>query len=226
MKKLPKIDIHTHRLDPDSQAISIYNCRFPGLIKESLPPNTYLSAGVHPWDIKNGEIPGYTDWIDKMQEHPLLVAIGESGLDTTKSGDLSFQSSVIRKHADWADKNNMPLILHVVKRHTEIMAVRKTGNYQKPWIFHGYRGNKFLTPQLVPQGFYFSFGQWIIDYPDEAEDVILQIPDDKIFCETDASEYSISDIYRQMAEIKGISEDRLSHIIFNNAKKCFPKIAY
>ena len=55
------------------------------------------------------------------------------------------------------------------------------------------------------------------------EKSLIEVPNNKLFLETDESDVSIVDIYKKVAEIKRVSVDELQHIIYNNFKRVFSR---
>jgi TatD DNase family protein len=84
-------------------------------------------------------------------------------------------------------------------------------------VIHGFNKSKELGEQLMHQGFYLSFGKAILHGNAAAVELIQST--DEFFLETDDSEHSIQEIYKEAAKIKNCSVDELKALIFANWKK-------
>lgn len=207
------IDIHTHRL------VSV-----PGKVIVSCLPDTFCpqeggwySVGIHPWQL------GSYDWTDtafrahfeSLVRHPQVLAVGEAGLDKLISVSLDSQTDALRYQADVAEAIDKPLILHLVKATTELLALKRELNPRVPWIVHGFRGKAQLALDLVRHGLYLSFGA---RYQEEA---LRQMPADRLFLETDESDSTISDLYERAALVRGVTCDELVETVSRNVRSVF-----
>ena len=84
---------------------------------------------------------------------------------------------------------------------------------------HGFNNNISIANELLASGFYLSFGKALFN--PSMESVFSKIPSDKIFLETDDSDYEIEDIYKKAAQIKNTSIEQLSLQIMQNSKTVF-----
>ena len=89
-------------------------------------------------------------------------------------------------------------------------------------IVHGFSKSEQLAKQLVSNGFYISFGKYLLLNP-ELESVFKSIPDDKIFLETDTVSENIAVVYELAATYKGISMLEMQELIKHNFQKVFFK---
>jgi TatD DNase family protein len=84
-----------------------------------------------------------------------------------------------------------------------------------PMIIHGFSKNSQIADQLIKEGFYLSFGKYLLRNP-ELKTVFVQIPDDRFFLETDTIEETIEQVYNVAAEYKNININELQEIISSN----------
>lgn len=211
------IDIHTHKPNSDKDVIAILNIRL-GHSKRLVLPQSPFSCGVHPWDIKKTiDI----NFLDEVRWNKYLFAIGECGFDKNIYASYPVQKSVFIKQVEISESLQKPLIIHCVGYFNELMSLIKTVNPSERWIIHGFTGHPQLAKQLVDSGLMLSFGKAIFDEAGKTTDSFSQIPEESFFLETDESDINIRDIYSRASEIKGISNDNIIKLIYNNFIKTF-----
>ena len=212
------VDIHTHKKSNDG---SIQLINHP--IQQEFPESSELnySVGFHPWDIDRFEIELMLENLKKLAERKNVLAIGECGLDRFVSKSIELQENVFIKQIDLAEKLAKPLIIHAVKSYPDIIRIKKTRQQNLPWILHGYNGNLQTTRQLLPHGFYFSFGPQILKANKKHIQSIKEIPIDKLFFETDDSPELIETIYIFAAQQLGLSVNEVQAMVFENYKRIF-----
>jgi TatD DNase family protein len=96
-----------------------------------------------------------------------------------------------------------------------MIALKKKTQPKQAWIIHGFRGKPEQAAQLTSLGFFLSFGF------NHNEKSLQKTPPDKIFLETDDSNYTIQDVYRKAALILNISVQDLVQQIEQNIESNF-----
>lgn len=203
------IDIHTHRA---GNSTSIAN--------NFAPPadNFYYSAGIHPWDITPHSA-ALLQELATTATRANVVAIGECGIDKIKSpATIATQTEIFAAQARIANAVNKPLIIHCVKAHSELIALRRTIKPTVAWILHGFRGNPTLAQQLLKEGFHLSFGEKFNPQS------VAATPLHRLFVESDTSPLPIEDIYAAVAQAAGVTADVLAAAVQKNAVACNIKI--
>ncbi|WP_159449989.1 TatD family hydrolase [Alkalitalea saponilacus] len=178
-----------------------------------------VSFGVHPWDTTCHKS---IQEIDKVTNVKGLIAIGECGLDKYKSGSLSKQTELFRKHVNYSEQLHKTLIIHCVGRYNEIIYLRKQIKPTQPWIIHGFNGHPQLAEQLISNGFILSFGSAIFIGNSKATKSLLLMRDEPFLLETDDSGFMIEEVYNQVAEIQGDEINHLKNKIATIFFKTFP----
>lgn len=201
-KSMYFIDIHTHHFDACNPCI--LNCN-PSEYEEKRQtyPDAMISSGIHPWYI-NETIEKELRLLESLIELKKIVAIGECGLDIYSKVAPDIQEKIFIQQIELAEKFHIPLIIHCVKMHNELIKIKKKLRPDQPWIIHGYRGNKILTEQLLRHDFYLSFGE---KFNSESLSIISQ---DHIFLETDDSGIPIENIYENIGKVLNISRKELA----------------
>jgi len=183
----------------------------------------------------------------KLAQDPKVVAIGECGLDyyrslgnqNAKIKNQNLQLEVLIKQLELAQELNKALMIHcrpskgTDDAYEDLLVLATSHQFPASRVVHFYVGSLAITKKLVDAGFYFTFGG-VITFARDYDEVIKYIPLDSILLETDAP-YVAPEPYRgkrnepafivettkKMAELKGISYDKVSQITDNNAKKIF-----
>lgn len=202
-------DIHTHT--PSNNGI----CSF--FRKDSVLPTAqgYYAFGIHPWFLEDVEEQFL--WLAKAVHHPRVLALGECGLDKLSKFPLELQIEVFRKCAELSEKMSLPLIIHNVRCTDHLIEIKRNLKPSVPWIIHGFRGKLALANECLRHGFYLSFGEKF------QEDTLRNVPIERLLLETDESLLEIDDIYRHVAETRGVSLDELTEALEINVRKLFFK---
>ena len=223
MKALPSeevlIDVHSHLPEEESGVFRIYN-HFLAEAPES--PDLEGSIGLHPWHIQPGDEQGlFMEKFNRLAAFPGIIALGEAGLDALIACPMDIQKTVFELQARLGEDLKKPLIIHCVKAFEPLMELRRMMGALQPWIIHGFQGNYQLAMQLREEGCFISLSERLLKNRERAMQLIQQIPRDFIFIETDEGKSPINQLYREVADMSGISVNELKLEIFRNYKKVF-----
>ena len=173
------------------------------------------SVGLHPWHIGD-------DWQEKIEQlkeaaqHQLVVAIGETGLDSLKGAPLEVQEQVMQAHINIASASGKPLIIHCVRTSQQVLKLWRDNPeaHNVAWVIHGFRGNENVARQLLDAGFYLSYGS-----KHNAEALAIT-PIDHLLVETDDEPSStIKQALKEVAQAKDRSVWRLRRQVRRTALK-------
>jgi TatD DNase family protein len=210
------INLHTHKFSNLSDVIEVVN-QYPWEFNSLL---SNYSIGIHPWYIDEERLNNDLKIIKKKLQLKECLALGECGLDKRIEIPLDVQISVFKKQLEIVKQTNKPIVLHCVAAYDEVVAVKKEMKIDNPMIIHGFSKNEQVAQSLLKNGFYLSFGKYLLRNP-ELENVFKFAPENKILLETDTIEESIYQVYEKAALIKGISVDELKTIVFTNFSRIF-----
>ncbi len=201
----------------------------------------WATVGLHPTDTL-GEGFNY-GWYKELALDPIVAAIGECGLDyfRTPDSDKNRQKDIFLRQLELAEELFKPLMIHCRPKtgddaYLDLLEILKfknlnisTGN----GTAHFFAGSKEIAEQFLDLGFYISFAG-PITFAKEYEEVIAQVPLDKILIETDApfaapAPYRgkrnepayVEFVARKIAEIKGVKFEKVARQTAENAKKLF-----
>jgi TatD DNase family protein len=87
-------------------------------------------------------------------------------------------------------------------------------------IIHGFSKNIETAQQLLNNGFYLSFGKYLLRNQ-ELEAVFKAIPDHRFFLETDTIEEGIREVYQLAAKYKNIELEAMQNQVQHNFESIF-----
>lgn len=211
-------NLHTHKFTNQDSVLELVN-QYPQEFDVTIP---YYSIGIHPWYINVERLEDDLQVTeDKLLEFNCL-ALGECGLDKRIEIPFELQEKVFEKQLLLAQKHNRPVVIHCVAAFQEVIAIKKRLKITVPMIIHGFSKNKQVAKGLIDNGFYISFGKYLLINP-ELETVFQSIPNDRFFLETDTVEETIEEVYALAAKFKNWSMDELQQQIKRNFATVFKK---
>ena len=199
-------DFHHHDAGKN---LGIYNLKF-----NEIPPENYFSAGIHP-DAVADDFEEKLNWLRDISAHKNCVAIGECGLDGLIDVDEKLQQKAFLAQIAIANSLQKPLIIHCMKRFSQLLQFRKIAKV--PMIVHGFNKRKSIGDDLLKSGFCLSFGKSVL-YNVNLQDFLKDFPSEKLFLETDSSDFEIKELYQKVADLKKISLEDLKQKIKENLK--------
>lgn len=208
-------NLHTHNFSDNSNIHEIVN-RYP---YETIDV-PYFSTGIHPWYIDEDKIAEHLAIIEERLKLKNCLALGECGLDKRIEIPLALQIAVFEKQLLLAKKYNKPVILHLVAAFQELIEVYKSIQPCVPIVVHGFSKNAQVAQQLLDNGFYLSFGKYLLRNP-ELSAVLALVPDDRFFLETDTIEEGIEEVYKKAATARNTTVENIENIVSNNFKTVF-----
>lgn len=196
----------------------------------------YACVGWHPVDAID-----MTDedlvWIEELTKHPKVVALGEMGLDYYwDKSPKEIQKEVFRKQIQLAKKVKLPIVIHNRDATADVVEILKEeGAETVGGIMHCFSGSPETAKECINMNFYISLGGPVtFKNAKKPKEVAAEIPLEKLLIETDCP-YLAPHPYRgkrnepsyvklvaaQIAEIKGISLEKVAEITTNNARDLF-----
>lgn len=219
MLKTPFVNIHTHIAEPETNLIQIVNLD----LERVCPEQGYYSYGVHPWTLDNADFQIEKSFalLEERLQLPNVLALGEAGLDKMHKDSFERQIAVFERQIELSEALQKPMILHDVKSHNEILALRKKQKAKQPWILHGFNGTEQDIKQLTGQGLYLSVGESLLHSERKIYNSFKFIDLDYLFLETDMSTTGIETIYDEAAKLLDIDIAVLKRRLFANFARLF-----
>lgn len=210
------IDIHSHKAPLQKGTLIIVNHAHTraGIAHEP------FSAGLHPWFLDKATLQDAKNWLQTQLTIPGCVAVGEAGLDKICDTDWQLQLEAFAFCVEMANQFSKPLVIHCVRAFEEVLSFKNKATV--PWIFHGFNKKQTVADRLLKAGAHLSFGAALLQPGSPAQEVLKNCPEDRFFLETDDQEvYTIADIYRAAALIRGVSVAEIETILEKNYKIIF-----
>lgn len=211
-------NIHRHSTQLRFDEIAIVN-KFP---TEIVPESALYSCGIHPWYIVENQISEDLIAVESALQSVPCIALGECGMDNRMETEMTFQQDLFEKQLDLAKQYNKPVIVHCVGAYAEVLASKKRLDFHQPMIFHGFSKNSALAKQLQNAGCYVSFGKYLMTQ-EHLLTVLKDLNLQRIFLETDSSDFEISEIYNRAAIALQLPIDELQEILKNNFLTVFKR---
>ena len=215
-------NLHTHKSINQANVVELVN-QYPQEFNAAIP---YYSIGIHPWYIVEHSVEADLEIIESKLKEPNCLAIGECGLDKRIAIPMELQEMVFEKQLLLAQKYNKPVVIHCVAAFQEVIEIKKRLEISVPMIIHGFSKNEQIAKQLLDNGFYLSFGKYLLQSKSSGtglELVFKNVPNHRIFLETDTVKDGIETVYKVAAEIKGIPIEEMQEIVNSNLRSVFDK---
>lgn len=196
----------------------------------------YGAIGVHPSETAELEEENFK-WLEEWCRHEKCVAVGEIGLDYYwDEPERDIQKKWFVRQLDLARRIQLPVIIHsrdAAKDTADIMTAEKAGDIGG--VIHCYSYSREMARAFLNMGFYFGIGG-VLTFKNARvlKEAVEYIPMDRIVLETDCpylapvpnrgkrnSSLNLPYVVTAMAEIKGISEEEVRRITWENGLKLY-----
>lgn len=194
------------------------------------------AIGVHPNE--TGELSEESmEWLKEQCGHKKCVAVGEIGLDYYwDEPERQIQKKWFVRQLDLARQVKKPVIIHsreAAKDTEDILTAERAGDIGG--VLHCYSYTKETARTYLDMGFYFGIGG-VLTFKNakKLKEAVTYIPLDRIVLETDCpylapepnrgkrnSSLNIPYIVAAMAEIKGLEEEEIRRVAWDNALKLY-----
>ncbi|PIW58965.1 TatD family hydrolase [Shewanella sp. CG12_big_fil_rev_8_21_14_0_65_47_15] len=126
----------------------------------------YFALGIHPWfcpeDVDAG-ILALTSEVTSLLECPRFVAIGECGLDALYPSTWPRQLAFFEAQLALAKSVHLPVIVHSVKTHAEVLACLKKYQLPRGGVIHAFSGSVEIAQEYIKLGFKLGIGGLIMN---------------------------------------------------------------
>jgi TatD DNase family protein len=203
-------------------------------------PRVYAAVALHPTragtltDAARAEI-------ERLADHPRVVAIGETGMDLYWPGRLegcaepSAQREAFAWHIDLAKRTGKPLMIHNREADAEVLDVLRTEGAPDRVIFHCFSSGRAMARACVDAGWLLSLsGTVSFRNARDLRAAVPLIPLTQLLVETDApflaphphrgarnEPYCLPYTVRALAELIDRPADELAEVTTNNARRTY-----
>ncbi|EYD77755.1 Putative deoxyribonuclease YcfH [Rubellimicrobium mesophilum DSM 19309] len=152
-------------------------------------PGVLYAAGTHPMSATEEPL-ATVEQLVSLARHPLMVGIGETGLDYHYTPDSApIQQTSLRVHIEAAQETGLPLIIHARDADEDMARILSEGYLVRPYgcVMHCFSSGEALAQTALDLGFYLSVSG-IAAFPKSGElrDIFRHAPLDRILVETDS----------------------------------------
>jgi len=195
----------------------------------------YPTFGIHP---ENGEdlTPERRPVLEEYIKNGNPVAVGEIGLDYHyDEPSRELQKDIFIYQLELAKKYDLPVIVHSRDAAEDTMEIIKAHTPDKKGVIHCFSSSVEVAREYVKMGFYIGIGG-VVTFKNgkKLKEVAKEIPLERILIETDCPYMAptphrgerndsslLSFVVSEIASLRGISEEEVERITFENAKKLF-----
>ncbi len=203
----------------------------------------YTTLGIHPHEARLAE-PRHYEQMEKLAEHPKVLAIGEIGLDYFyDQSPREVQQQVFVAQMEVARKVKKPIVLHI----------RPSNNSENAWddcfallekhwiggelgtVFHCFTGEVKHAERALAMDCMISFsGNVTFPKAQNIRDAASMVPLDRFFIETDCPYLApiphrgkrnepafVVETARQIGELRGVSREEIGRLTAQNFYRFF-----
>jgi TatD DNase family protein len=201
-------------------------------------PPIVATVAVHPNDAPRvPDLDGALREIESLAGDPRVRGIGETGLDTFRTGEdgRAAQEASFRAHIAIAKRHGKPLVIHDRDAHADILRVLDAEGAPDAVVMHCFSGDAAFASECVRRGYVLSFaGTVTFANAGALREAAVVTPPDQLLVETDApyltpmpyrgrpnASYLIPLTVRALAEVKGQDVDELAAAISATGDRVF-----
>ena len=197
--------------------------------------NVYSSVGVHPLQKIDQPVPEVEQLV-ALASGPKVVAIGETGLDNFYSAEThQWQRESFINHLQASQQTGKPIIIHTRDARDETIELLRQYPLQGGGVMHCFTETWEMAEAALELGFYISFSG-IITFNSAADlrEVVRLVPLERLLVETDSPWLApvphrgkqnepqyVREVAETVAELKGVSLERLADITTQNFHRLF-----
>ena len=146
--------------------------------------DVWAAVGFHPHEAKDCDDAAFAE-IERLAQHPKVVAIGECGLDYHYDhSPRDVQRAVLERHIELAKKLDKPVIIHNRESTDDVLEILTRSNARG--VLHSYTETLEPAKRLIGLGYYISFSGIVTFRSAEMlRGVASNLPHDRVLIETD-----------------------------------------
>jgi TatD DNase family protein len=201
-------------------------------------PAVVATVALHPNEAPRvPDLDGALREIEALAADPRVRGIGETGLDTFRTGEggRAAQEASFRAHIAIAKRYGKPLIIHDRDAHADVLRVLDEEGAPDTVVLHCFSGDEAFARECVRRGYVLSFaGTVTFSSAAALREAAVVTPTDRLLVETDApyltpmpyrgrpnASYLIPLTVRALAEVKGVALDELCMAISSTGDRVF-----
>ncbi|MGK7870485.1 TatD family hydrolase [Falsiroseomonas sp. E2-1-a20] len=199
----------------------------------------FATVGIHPHNAGEGELPT-VEAILAEADHPLVVGIGESGLDYFyDKAPRDRQQASFRRHIAAARQSGLPLVVHARDADADMAAILEDEDARGkfPFLLHCFSSGADLARTAVRLGGTISFsGMLTFPKSDAIRAVAAETPADRLLVETDSPYLApvplrgkpcepayVVHTAAKLAQVRGLGSAELADLTTGNFHRLFSR---
>jgi TatD DNase family protein len=212
---------------------------------QQYPNHCYAMIGLHPCSVKKDyqeQLAYLKEQIDQCisTSNPVKIyAIGEIGLDLYwDQSTINIQQDAFRIQTQWAKELDLPVSIHCREAFDPLFELlEEVQDGRLRGVLHCFTGNLVQAERLIQIGLYLGIGGVVTYKKAGLDEVVKQLPIDKLVLETDSpylapvpyrgkkneSSYVLN-IAEKLADLHQVSVEEVARITSNTAASIFKLI--
>ena len=205
--------------------------------------SVFYSLGIHPCRVNQvsyEDLLFLDNLLSKNLNDPKLIAVGEIGLDFfLKNLDRNKMEKIYLHQLKLAKKFSLPVLLHVRKSQDLILKYFKMSGVTAG-IAHAFNGSNVQANNFIKSGLLLGFGgEMTYTRSLQIRRLAASVPDNAFVLETDSpdllpswkqddeenSPAEIPQIASCLANLRGVSTEKIALLNYNNASRVLPKLS-
>ncbi|MCI9059565.1 MAG: TatD family hydrolase [Lachnospiraceae bacterium] len=201
----------------------------------------YGAVGIHPSNISDLNEEVY-EWMQQTSRLPKIAAIGEIGLDYYWDKDEEVKRSQrywFCRQMELAREEGLPVIIHSRDAAEDTLKlVQGIHGEEIPGVIHCFSYSLEMAEEYVRMGYYIGIGG-VVTFKNakKLKEVAAKLPLEQILLETDCpylspepergkrnSSLNLPYVAREIAELRGISQEEVEAVTRENARRLFQKV--
>ncbi len=189
----------------------------------------YTTAGVHPHQASRPD--SSLDRVRELLEDPLVVAVGETGLDYYyDNSPRQRQRQLFRRQLELAAETGLPVIVHSREADEDTAALVLESAGEVTGVMHCFAAGRQVFDVALDVGWYVSFSGLVTFRNYDGLDLVAAVPADRLLIETDSPYLApaphrgrrnepayVVEVARRVAELRGQTVDDVAGITTRNA---------
>jgi TatD DNase family protein len=190
------------------------------------------TAGVHPHQASSWN-PEISDFVERSLSDPVVVAIGETGLDYHYDfSPRDVQRSVFAEHLELAARFELPAVVHSRNADDDMIAIIR--DTEATLVLHSFCGGPDLLAIALERDDYVSFSGMVTFNSWRDNVAVRKVPANRILVETDSPYLAptphrgkrnepsyVVHVAERIAAIRGVSFEQITRETTENAIRCF-----
>lgn len=166
---------------------------WPGL-RALASPDIAWTAGLHPQFVSGHTPQGVLEALERAFANPdPPCGVGEIGLDR-RGNEPELQTAIFRAQLAFARERGRPVVLHIVQRDGEGLAIARRDGLPPRTLVHGFTASAEAAQAWIELGAHISLGGGAArPNARRARAAARIIPDERLLLETDAPDQALPD---------------------------------